>query len=805
MTRVLVVDDKEENVYYLQVLLTAHGCQVLAARHGAEALVLARQAPPDVVISDLLMPVMDGYTLLRHWKADARLKKVPFIVYTATYTEVEDEHLALSLGADAFILKPAEPEDFLARLREVQANAAAGSPVPPNEPRGDEAALLKDYSETLIRKLEEKTLQLEETNRALQQDIADREAVEAQLRKSEEEFRLLTEAMPQIVWMTRPDGWHTHFNQKWIDYTGLTLEESLGDGWKPALHPVDRRRAAERWRQATNSGEVYEIEYRLRRVDGTYHWMLGRALPLRDDAANIIRWFGTCTDIDELKKAEARIGEQASLLDKTQDAILVRSLDHQITYLNRSAERIFGWRADEALGRSAVELFEPDPDGFDVAMNHVLAHGEWTGELHHTTKSGTALMMDCRWTLVRGDAGQPDAILAIETDVTERKLLEHRFLRAQRLESIGTLAGGIAHDLNNALSPIILSIELLKLDAEDRATQELLSTMEGCAKRGADMVSQVLSFARGVEGRRVAVQLDHLIRGVEKIANDTFLKSIDVRSVIPSKLSPVVGDPTQLHQVLLNLCLNARDAMPDGGVLTLLASDVALDAQTVGPDVQARPGPHVLIEVEDTGVGMAQAVIDRIFEPFFTTKEIGKGTGLGLSTSLAIVKSHQGFVQVDSEPGKGTRFRVYLPAQSEEAACPPKGDAGDLPRGHGELILIVDDEVAGRQLTKQTLEAFGYRVLVAADGAEAVAIYSLQKDRIAAVLTDMMMPVMDGPAAIEILLRINPDVRIVATSGLAVDARPARVARAPVKYFLPKPYDSVALLRTLDLVLRESV
>ncbi|MCX6950896.1 MAG: PAS domain S-box protein, partial [Verrucomicrobia bacterium] len=502
MTRILIVDDKEENLYYLQALLTGHNCIVDTARHGAEALIRARQVRPDLVVSDLLMPVMDGYTLLRHWKADSRLRSAPFIVYTATYTEEADERLALDLGADAFILKPAEPEDFIARLKTVLARATAAVPVPPKGPVGDEKTLLKIYSETLIRKLEEKTLQLEETNRALQRDIAERKAVEAELRRREEEFRTLTETMPQIVWMTRPDGWHTHFNQRWMDYTGLTLEQSLGDGWIPPFHPDDRPRAAQRWREAVASGRIYEIEYRLRRADGVYHWMLGRAVPLRDASGAIVKWFGTCTDIDELKQAQARIGEQAALLDQTQDAVIVRDLQHRILYWNKGAERIYGWTAAEAVGRSAADLFYRDLAPLRAAMETLLRQGEWSGELCHLTKTRTEVAIEGRWSLIRDERGAPKSVLGVNTDVTERKKIEAQFLRAQRLESVGALAGGVAHDLNNMLAPIVMGVSLLKTGETDPDRLQTIELMERSALRGTNLVKQVLSFTRGVDASR---------------------------------------------------------------------------------------------------------------------------------------------------------------------------------------------------------------------------------------------------------------------------------------------------------------
>lgn len=301
------------------------------------------------------------------------------------------------------------------------------------------------------------------------------------------------------------------------------------------------------------------------------------------------------------------------------------------------------------------------------------------------------------------------------------------------------------------------------------------------------------------------LQVKHLLREIEKIITDTFAKNIRVRTILPNELWTVLGDPTQLHQVLLNLCLNARDAMPTGGTLSLTAENLIIDAHYAGLslDNEARTGPYVFIKVTDTGTGMPPAVMEKIFDPFFTTKELGQGTGLGLSTSLGIIKSHGGFIQVYSEPGKGTNFRVYLPAQTEVSPAAAAELAAEMPRGHGELILVVDDEVAVRQITQQTLEAFGYRVVLANDGAEAAAIFARQGAEIAAVLTDMMMPIMDGPATIQVLRRMKPTVRIIGASGLSVNGHVAHATRLGVKHFLSKPYSAETLLKTLKQVLAD--
>jgi CheY-like chemotaxis protein len=339
---------------------------------------------------------------------------------------------------------------------------------------------------------------------------------------------------------------------------------------------------------------------------------------------------------------------------------------------------------------------------------------------------------------------------------------------------------------------------------QEQETRKLgiLATIGDSAKRGADMVRQVLSFARGVEGQRLEVQAGHLLKEIEKIAAETFPKNIQIRSDIPADLWAVQGDPTQIHQVILNMCVNSRDAMPGGGTLILSARNLMMDAPYASMIPGAKAGPYLIIDIEDTGAGMTPEVIERIFDPFFTTKDLGKGTGLGLSSAMAIIKSHQGFVRVQSEPGKGSKFQIGLPAQAVAVAATPVATPAELPRGDGELVLLIDDEDAVRQIARQTLESFGYRVLAAADGVDAATLYPQHKNEIAVILTDMMMPVMDGPATIQVLLRMNPQARIIAASGLGIKDMVAKATNAGVKHFIPKPYTAETLLKALHSVLK---
>jgi nitrogen-specific signal transduction histidine kinase len=404
--------------------------------------------------------------------------------------------------------------------------------------------------------------------------------------------------------------------------------------------------------------------------------------------------------------------------------------------------------------------------------------------------------------VIRDAEGVISQVIVVSRDVTEEKRLAAQFLRAQRMESIGTLAGGIAHDLNNVLAPIMMAIEVLRTKISDPGGQKILNTIETSAKRGADIVRQVLAFGRGVKSDRILVQLKHLIQEVAKIAGETFPKAIEIKTDIARNLWTVAADPTQMHQVLLNLLVNARDAMPKGGTLTIAAQNIQLDENYSRMHLEAKPGAYVSMAITDTGTGIPADIQEKIFEPFFTTKEIGLGTGLGLSTTLAIVKSHEGFINLRSERGKGTTFSIYIPATGTDSGGAAASEVVDLPMGHGELILIIDDEAAIREITKETLEAYGYKAITASDGAEGISVFSENKKVIKAVIIDIMMPVMDGSAAILVLNKIDPDVKIIAASGLTTKGQVTPPPASSVQGFLTKPYTAENLLKTLKTVLR---
>ena len=514
---------------------------------------------------------------------------------------------------------------------------------------------------------------------------------------------------------------------------------------------------------------------------------------------------GHFRDVTERQPAELQLQDQAALLDQVQDAIIVRDLSDRVVFWNRSAERIYGWPSAEAVGRDITELLAGgDSPDFVEASLKLATRGEWSGELHQVTRDGREIIVESRWKLMSDPVGQPKAVLITNTDVTEKKRLEQQFLRTQRMESIGRLASGIAHDLNNVLSPILMAIHMLQQKYVDPESQCWLETLRLNAERGGQMVTQVLSFARGGPASRTPIQPRHLVREIVELMRITFPKSVQIKLSLPQDLWCVSGDATHLHQVLMNLCVNANEAMPDGGRLTIEAKNAILDAPAPGLPVVPRPGPYVLITVADTGVGISASIIDKIFAPFFTTKRQGKSTGLGLSTVLGIVKKHEGFVEVSSEVGAGTEFRVYLPALATSRAADSAEPSDELPAGRGELILVADDETAFRQICKETLESSGYRTLVARDGTEAASLFNIHRSEVSAVLLNKNMPVMDGPAVVPILRQIDSGVKIILTSGQVDHNLLTETERLGITHLLPKPYSAGRLLKTLAAVLQAS-
>jgi PAS domain S-box-containing protein len=633
-------------------------------------------------------------------------------------------------------------------------------------------------------------------------DITEQKKAEEALRESNEQFRAVAETATTGIVSADRQGNITYFNPEAERIFGYAAAEMLGqplENLMPARFQEAHQRGLQRFLSTGESRVIgHTVELAGRRKDGS-EFPIELSLATWKRGNNSF-FTAIIADITQRKRAEKRILEQATLLDKATDAILVNDLQEGIVFWNQAAQRLYGWSESEATGKNVQDLlhkkYRPD---VEMALQTALHKGEWSGELSQYTRADKEIVVASRWTLVRDEQGQPKAYLIINNNITEKKKLESQILRAQRMESIGTLASGIAHDLNNVLAPIMMGVQVLQMRTTDPVKQSMLKTLEASTQRAADLVKQVLSFARGTEGERHVLQLEHLVKEVVKLLKETFPRSIQTQVAIPKDFWLISGNSTQLHQVLMNLCVNARDAMPNGGRLNIKGKNMILDENYARMNPEAQPGPYVVLAVEDTGTGIPPGILDRIFDPFFTTKEVGKGTGLGLSTSMGIIKGHGGFIHVYSEPNKGTSFSVYLPALESAVSKQLEQQTRQLPVGRGELILVVDDEPSIREVSKATLETHGYRVLCAEDGSEALAIFVQHRADIQVVLIDMMMPIMDGPSTIRALRKLEPQVRIMGMSGLAENVQ-AFEASGEMRLLLRKPFTAESLLTSLQKV-----
>jgi two-component system, cell cycle sensor histidine kinase and response regulator CckA len=784
---ILIVDDENANVDLLLDYLKNAGFTVLVADNGEKALEIIESVLPELILLNALMPKMDGFETCRRLKRNPATQDIP-VIFLMTIAQKDDRIRALNLGAIDYITKPLENEEVLTKIN-------------------------------LHLRLQNLTKKLKKQNELLAQEMYERKRLEQEKKQlfrafqdSEARFKSLFESNMIGIILADLSGKITQANDAFLQMLGYEHEELLSGKlqWNAMTLPEYRSADQRAITELITSGVCTPFEKEYIRNDGTRVPVLIGIAFLEKSQQSIM---GFVLNLTQRKQAEQKIREQAALLDITTDAILVRDLDNSIHFLdnqirfwNKGAENLYGWKTQEAIGKNANELlYRPEAlPQFQEIQTSMNESGSWHGELHQITKDGKDIIVASRWTLMQDHQGQPKSILTVNTDITEKKQLEAQFLQAQRMESLGTLASGIAHELNNTLTPIMMTAQLLETQLLDEQSKEWLSTLENNMRRAADLVKQVLWFSRGHEVNFTTLQVKNLILEVEQIVRQTFPKAIDIHIDIPTQnLWAISGDRTQLHQVLMNLCINARDAMPQTGLLQISARNVWIDTQSARKNIDAKVGPYVAISVSDSGVGIPKEIINRIFEPFFTTKELTKGTGLGLSTVIGIVKSHGGFVNVVSEIKNGTQFQICLPVKHPLEIDEFLTGQNKLLAGHGELVLVVDDDDSIRDITKNLLERNDYKVVVARDGMEAVALYAQHIREIGVVLVDMMMPSMDGATTIRILKRINPKVKIIGVSGLVSNNEMIKILGDGIATFLSKPFTSDELLKNLQCVLNK--
>lgn len=635
-------------------------------------------------------------------------------------------------------------------------------------------------------------------------DITERCRTAERLRQSEAEFRLLFQQNPTPLGMYSLERGVVRLNQQFTQVLGYVAEDfpSLLDWWRLAFpEPGYRERVRDEWNRlvkaaARGDGNIGPMEVRVTAKDGSVRTMQVSGSHLGDSI------LGAFFDLTDRIETQAKLELQSAALNAAANAIVITDSQGAIVFGNPAFSRLTGYSVGEVLGRNPRFLKSGmQNDAFYARLWRTIRGGNsWQGELRNRRKDGTVYEEEMTITPVRSAEGRITHFISIKQDVTQRKALERQFLRSQRMESVGLLAGGIAHDLNNVLAPVLLSMALIRSSGLPPHLAELVDDVEQSLRRGAEIVRQVLTFARGAEGDRGPVSLRHLVREIVKMAAETFPRNIEIRSRDPGEVWTLQGDATQLHQLLLNLAVNARDAMPGGGVLTFGLANFQLTEPQLPEFPGLQAGAYVRLEVSDTGVGIPPENLDRIFEPFFTTKEPGKGTGLGLASVSGIVRGHGGAITVQSEPEQGTRFVVLLPALLNSAPPTPEVRRG-LPRGRGEVVLVVDDETSILRMAENILKRFGYRPVVATSGPEALAEFDRRREEIACVISDIMMPGMSGETLLGELKRLKPELKCFASSGLVTADDPVRRIdpnALAVNRFLPKPYTAEDLLRMLE-------
>jgi two-component system cell cycle sensor histidine kinase/response regulator CckA len=653
---------------------------------------------------------------------------------------------------------------------------------------------IQRLNQELERRVLDRTAQFEVLNRELQRELGDqRKSIEA-LRESEKRFRRLVEVAQHGVWTINAQGKTNFINPHAGQLLGYTVPEMLGrppsdfavaDDLPPEARGFDLQR----------TGALRSVEFRMRHKEGHELWVHASLTPLQGDQGEYLGALVVFEDWTKRKGTEQRLQERAILLESAPDAFILCDDHFHILSWNQGAERLSGWANDEVLGREIFDLLSPAPGSLmrEPIAQFLNQHDRWRGELEFKTKAGQLLVVDARVNKTAAAPGKPRSNLLVMTDITASKREQAQRMRTQRMETASGLASGVAQELNTALSPVLISIQMLRGKSLDREGQELITTIESSTERSIELLRQLLIFARGIDGERVVMEPARLLKDIAGVAREMFPRNIQVLCEAASPTWNLKGDPAQLHQLFLKLCVRSRDAMPHGGVLWLRAKNIQLERDSDG----LKAGPYVRFEVQDNGTGLAPEARERIFEPFASTTSSAKGGGLGLAIALGIVKSHRGSIAVQSETATGTTFEILLPAATDVTPQLPPRLNVPAP-GRGELILLVEDEPALRDVTSRTLTQHGYQVVATSDGVEALGLLAQQQGRVRLVLTNMVTPSMDGTALAQAARQIDPRVRVIASSGLGRSYGQAEKLAAlqslGISRMLPKPYRTEELL-----------
>jgi len=924
--KILIADDNADSRKVLRKTLEAAGHEIMDASSGTEALQTIKETPVEMIISDILMPDMDGFQLCHALKRDGILSKIPFIFYTATYTEPRDEKLALSLGASRFIVKPVEAREFLDIIHDVINEFRADNLTVPSKPLEDESRLLAMYNESISRKLESKIRELDEVkekissgerhyrnlfgsmrdvviiadldrnildanqpalrnlfgyeleevtgmksrmlyaddagyefagrevfdtrefvegriievsfkrknnetfhgevqalklvddqgrpsgNIAMIRDITGRKHMEDMLRNSEERYRRITEAITDYIYTVRVENGRsveTRHSEACLAVTGYTSREFAEDHylWIRMVVEEDHDLVRNQADEVLSGRAPRSIEHRIVRKDGMVRWVESIIVPYKDADGALISYDGIVRDITERRKAEEALQESEdrfrTIFDNSPFGISVASSDGTLIRTNPAFRKMLGYSEDE-LRRDFAEITHRGDLEKNMRLFKEMVDGkrdQYWMEKRYIRKDGGILWTSLTVTAIRDHKGTFKYNYAIVEDMTERKKLEDQLRHAQKMEAIGQLAGGGAHDFNNMLTAIIGYGHLLKLKLKDDApllhyVEQILSITE----RGATLTKDLLAFSRKQAVDLKPVMINDLVSRIGKLMPKFIGEDIELKIKLAAHQLIVLADSSQLEHVLINLATNARDAMHGGGTLTIETDQVTVSHDDIKQLEYGTPGVYALISVSDTGTGMDKETLRKIYDPFFTTKEVGKGTGLGLAMTYGIIKQHNGYINAYSEPGRGTIFKIHLPLirDAVEERTPAEQPA---PVKGSETILLAEDEDEVRISIKKNLEEFGYTVIEAVNGEDALVRFKKNKAKIQLLIFDVVMPKKNGKEAYEEIRKIRPDMKIIFLSGYTGDIINAKGLQEKGLNFLLKPVMPQDLLHKIREVM----
>jgi PAS domain S-box-containing protein len=788
---VLIADDEQKNLILLGDFLTGLGHEVMAAENGKIALEQARANPPEIIISDILMPVMDGFKLCQEWNKDSKLKNIPFIFYTATYTSEDDEKFSLSLGADAFIVKPTPMKELIKIVDEVIKNRKEGKQAAPKRPEiTDETAILKEHFARMSRKLEDKLAQLEQTKQVIYE--------------SEQMFRAITDNAMDAIILIDNEGCISYWNPAAEKIFGYTREEAIGKQLHQLLIPPRYHDSFKKGFisfKETGKGAVAGKSIELQAIGK------GRTeFPIELSLSAIQlkgKWsgLGVVRDVSERKRTEAELYKLSLAVEQSQVSIVVTDAKGNIEYVNPKFMEVTGYTREEVIGKNPriLKSGEHPPEFYKQFWGVLTSGKEWRGELQNKRRDGELYWENASISPIKDTEGVITHFLGVKEDITEKKRLEKHLIQAQKMEAIGNLAGGVAHDFNNLLTVIIGYSDFLltKLDKQDQ-TNKFVGEIKKAGQRAASLTHQLLAFSRRQVLQPKVIDLNTVVADIEQMLKRLIGEDIELITDCEPELDPVNADQGQMEQVLMNFVINARDAMAGGGRITVKTENVTIDKSYCKTYSYGRPGRFVCLAVHDTGIGMDKETISHIFEPFFTTKKEGQGTGLGLSVVYGIVKQHEGWINVYSEPGHGSVFRVYLPASrvSKEIEAEEAISLEEI-RGHGERVLLVEDEAMLREFAVGVLRENGYAVFAAQNAEEALDIFEREKRDFNLVFSDTVMTGKTGIELVDQLLCLKPELAVLMTSGYLENRSQWSLIQERSFNFVHKPYTLSALLRAL--------